>query len=255
LTCHEIFAVRKYQKVIQAIVSKNLLVLSWHAATIVKVQKYVIIHYNQHQRQEMLEKSLGIKQNQTPRTRPQPCCTGLFLGAQMPPTNAPITLRPSNVETTQLALTLILTPALAYPPSSIFLAPTAFSVLKHPNNPMPLAPSFSYSSIFRARQLWTISGESVMQYWKHPSLSSELMMTGVEDADGDDVVASGAEYVAIALMWPLQHASSIEELEPPTGTAQDERVVGGWGIEVNDWQDIVALLLVFSRNCFGYLIC
>ncbi len=86
-----------------------------------------------------------------------------------------------------------------------------------------------------------------MQYWKHPSLSSELTMTGVEDADGDDVVESGAEYVAMALMWPLQHASRIEELEqhasrieeleqhasrieelePPTGTAQDGSVVGG----------------------------
>lgn len=52
-------------------------------------------------------------------------------------------------------------------------------------------------------------------------------MTGVEDADGDDVVESGAEYVAIALMCPLQHASSIEEFEPPMGTAHDGSVVGG----------------------------
>lgn len=121
-------------------------------------------------------------------------CTSLFNGAQMPPTTAPMTLRPSSIDTTQLAPPLILTPALAYPrSSSTFLAPTALSVLKQPNMPVPLAPSFSYSSIFCAKQLWTMSGESVMQYWKQPSLSSELTMTGVEDADGDDVVESGAE--------------------------------------------------------------
>jgi hypothetical protein len=99
--------------------------------------------------------------------------------------------------------------------------------LKQPKIPIPLALSFSYSSIFCAKQLWTMSGESVMQYWKQPSLSSELTMTGVDDVEGDDVVVSGAEYVAMALMWPLQHASRIEELEPPTGTAQEGSVVGG----------------------------
>lgn len=86
-----------------------------------------------------------------------------------------------------------------------------------------------------------------MQYWKQPSLSSELTMTGVDDVEGDDVVVSGAEYVAMALMWPLQHASRIEELEPPTGTAQEGSVVGGWGTAVKGWQDIVAYVANFRR--------
>ena len=66
-----------------------------------------------------------------------------------------------------------------------------------------------------------------MQYWKQSSLSSELTMTGVEDAEGEDEVVSGVEYVAMALMCPLQHASRMELFEPPMGTAHEGRVVGG----------------------------
>lgn len=36
----------------------------------------------------------------------------------------------------------------------------------------------------------------------------------------------------------------MEEFEPPMGTAQDERVVGGVGIEAKGWQDIVVLFWV-----------
>lgn len=75
-------------------------------------------------------------------------------------------------------------------------------------------------------------------------------MTGVDDADGDDVAVSGAEYVAMALMCPLQHASRIEELEPPTGTAHEGSVVGGCGTDVKGWQDIVALIAGFYHVCF-----
>lgn len=40
-------------------------------------------------------------------------------------------------------------------------------------------------------------------------------------------------------MWLLQQASRIEEFEPPMGTAQEGSVVGGVGIWVKGWQDIV----------------
>lgn len=63
-----------------------------------------------------------------------------------------------------------------------------------------------------------------MQNWKHPSSDTAL------DSD------AGAEYVAMGLMCPLQQASSIEEFEPPMGTEQEGRVVGGLGICVNDVQ-------------------
>jgi hypothetical protein len=49
----------------------------------------------------------------------------------------------------------------------------------------------------------------------------------------------GAEYVAMVLMWLLQHASRIEEFDPPMGTAQDAREVGGLGIWVAELQDIL----------------
>ena len=42
----------------------------------------------------------------------------------------------------------------------------------------------------------------------------------------------------MALMWPLQQVSRIEEFEPPMGTAQDVSVVGGLGIMLA-LQDIV----------------
>jgi hypothetical protein len=66
-----------------------------------------------------------------------------------------------------------------------------------------------------------------MQYWKQSSPSSELTITGDEEAESADKVVSGAEYVAIALMCPLQQASRIELFEPPMGTAHEGRVVGG----------------------------
>lgn len=67
------------------------------------------------------------------------------------------------------------------------------------------------------------------------------MTGGVEDEDDDEDedVVSGAEYVASALMWPLQQAWRMELFWPPMGTAQEERVVGGWGIEVDGAQDIL----------------
>jgi hypothetical protein len=74
-----------------------------------------------------------------------------------------------------------------------------------------------------------------MQYWKQPSSSSE----------------SSAEYVAMALMCPLQHASRMEEFEPPTGTAQEGSVVGGWGIVVKGWQGIVVVIVVFLVPAVG----
>jgi hypothetical protein len=43
----------------------------------------------------------------------------------------------------------------------------------------------------------------------------------------------------MALMWPLQHTSRTDEFEPPMGTAQEERVVGGEGIWLGVEQDIV----------------
>lgn len=42
-------------------------------------------------------------------------------------------------------------------------------------------------------------------------------------------------------MWPLQQVSRIEEFEPPTGTAQDVRVVGGAGMGVDE-QDILGMV-------------
>jgi hypothetical protein len=45
----------------------------------------------------------------------------------------------------------------------------------------------------------------------------------------------------MALMWPLQQVSRIEEFEPPMGTAQDVRVVGGAGMGV-DVQDILGMV-------------
>jgi hypothetical protein len=148
--------------------------------------------------------------------------------SHMPPTTAPTTPNPIKIFTAQLALPL-LTPMLSYPPS-LFLAPTALSTLKHPNNSAPEPP------IFSAKQLCTIAGLSVMQYWKHPSSSSVLTMGSEEDEEND-----GAEYVAMALMCPLQQASRMEEFEPPIGTAQEERLVGGAGIAVAGWQDIFAV--------------
>lgn len=89
-----------------------------------------------------------------------------------------------------------------------------------------------------------MSGESVMQYWKQSSPSSELTITGVVESRGVNEVVSGAEYVAMALMWPLQQASRIELFEPPMGTAQEGRVVGGGGTELMGWQDISATLYI-----------
>lgn len=80
---------------------------------------------------------------------------------------APTTLKAIKMERAQLPLPLILNPALAYDPSLppvALLALRAFCTLKHPNMPFPLALSFSNAAIFSARQLWTMSGESVMQY-------------------------------------------------------------------------------------------
>ena len=48
-------------------------------------------------------------------------------------------------------------------------------------------------------------------------------------------------------MWPLQQASRIEEFEPPTGTAQEERVVGGVGIWLNGAQDILVEFWLLVR--------
>ena len=64
-------------------------------------------------------------------------------------------------------------------------------------------------------------------------MSSEFTMTG-----GVAAVVSGAEYVARALMWPLQQAWRMELFVPPMGTAQEESVVGGRGMEVDGAQDI-----------------
>jgi hypothetical protein len=43
-------------------------------------------------------------------------------------------------------------------------------------------------------------------------------------------------------MCPLQHVSRMEELEPPMGTAQAERAVGGEGMGKADVQDIFVVV-------------
>jgi hypothetical protein len=78
-----------------------------------------------------------------------------------------------------------------------------------------------------------------MQYWKQPSSSSESL----------------AEYVAMALMCPLQHASRMEEFDPPTGTAQEGSVVGGWGIVVKGWQDIVVVVVFLVLEIDAVRVC
>jgi hypothetical protein len=87
------------------------------------------------------------------------------------------------------------------------------------------------------KQPSTYSGLSVTQNWKHP-LSALAF-----DED------PGAEYVAMALMWPLQHVSRMEELEPPMGTAQEARLVGGAGICAG----AVQAIFVVSDLCFSGL--
>ena len=119
--------------------------------------RYRKCHYSLH----LASTPVNAKQKQWYTTQPTislpitaPSHSSLFIAVQTPPITAPTTLRPSKAVMTQLPLPPILAAALAYPPSSsIFLAPTAFSVLKQPNMPMPLALSFSYSSIFCAKQL------------------------------------------------------------------------------------------------------
>lgn len=76
-------------------------------------------------------------------------------------------------------------------------------------------------------------------------------MTGLEVAEPGEDAVSGAEYVAMVLMCPLQQASRIELLEPPMGTAHEGWVVGGCGIEVTGWQNMVAVLylgIMFVRK-------
>jgi hypothetical protein len=109
-------------------------------------------------------------------------------------------------------------------------------MLKHSKFNAP----FSNSPNVFVKQPSTYSGLSVTQNWKQP-LS--------ERAFEDD---PGAEYVAMALIWPLQHVSRMDELEPPTGTAHAARLVGGAGIGNDAVQDILigacVLMVVFQRQ-------
>lgn len=47
----------------------------------------------------------------------------------------------------------------------------------------------------------------------------------------------------MALICPLQHVSRMEEFEPPMGTAQEVRVVGGVGMDVGAAQDMLVVVL------------
>ena len=93
-----------------------------------------------------------------------------------------------------------------------------------------------------------MSGVAVMQYWKQSSPSSELTITGVDEEESDERALSGAEYVAMAFICPLQQASKIELFDPPIGTAQAGWVVGGGGIAVTGWQDIFETRCVFVKG-------
>lgn len=46
----------------------------------------------------------------------------------------------------------------------------------------------------------------------------------------------------MALIWPLQQASRMDEFEPPTGTAHEGSVVGGAGIWEKAMQDMMFCL-------------
>lgn len=71
----------------------------------------------------------------------------------------------------------------------------------------------------------------------------------------------GAAYVSMALMCPLQHVSRIEEFEPPMGTEQEARVVGGVGTIAVDGQAMaimscvrVVVVLWVGAMTLGFLV-
>jgi hypothetical protein len=141
------------------------------------------------------------------------------------PTTVPTTPSPSTRLMTHPNPTT-LAPALVYaPPVSPALPSFLPATLKHSN----INPAFSNSPSVFVKQPSTYSGLSVTQNWKHP-----LSARALEEEPG-------AEYVAMALMWPLQQTSRMDEFEPPMGTAQEVRVVGGEGIWLGVEQDILWL--------------
>jgi hypothetical protein len=113
----------------------------------------------------------------------------------------------------QLLSTAMLPAALPCPLASAPLSFFTFPTLKHSN----ISALVSYSPSVLVKQPETYSGLSVVQNWKHPSSERALP-------------APGAAYVENELMWELQQESRMDEFEPPMGTAQDARAVGGAGI-------------------------
>lgn len=142
------------------------------------------------------------------------------------PTNARLKTVPIT-HPTPFAFTL--TPAFPYPLPDAPVSFFAVGVLKHSNIGSP----FSYSPSVLIKQPCTKSGSSVVQNWKQPS---SVRVFELEP---------GGPYVTMALTWPLQHVSRIEEFEPPIGTAQDASAVGGLGI----WLALQDIMIV---DCVAY---